>query len=82
VFTIGFVAGTSAAIDLMPIIAKGVTVQGNNTGPVEDLAAAVRAVAAHRITPVVDKAFGIDDAAAAYARLGGGRSFGKVAIIH
>jgi NADPH:quinone reductase-like Zn-dependent oxidoreductase len=82
VFTIGFVAGTSAAIDLMPIIAKGVTVQGNNTGPVEDLADVARAVAAHRITPIIDKAFGINEAAAAYARLGGGQSFGKVAILH
>jgi len=82
VFTIGFVGGTSAAIDLMPIIAKGVTVQGNNTGPVEDLADVARAVATHRITPIIDKEFGINEAAAAYARLGGGQHFGKVAILH
>ena len=83
VFTVGFVTGTAAQIDLLPIIVKALRIVGNNTGSVADLADAVRAIAAHRIVPVIDKVFGIAETAAAYAELGaGGRHFGKIAITH
>ncbi len=56
---------------------------GNSTGSVDDLADAARAIAAHRIVPVIDRTFGIDDTAAAYAELNaGGRHSGKIAIVH
>lgn len=83
VFTVGFIAGTSASIDLMPIIAKALRIAGNSTGSVSDLNEAVRAIAAHRIVPVIDRVFDIGDTAAAYAELSaGGRHFGKLAIAH
>ncbi|KQV85216.1 alcohol dehydrogenase [Massilia sp. Root351] len=83
VFTVGFVAGTVAQVDLLPIIVKALRVVGNNTGSVADLAEAVRAIAAHRIVPVIDRVFDIGDTAAAYAELSaGGRHFGKLAIVH
>jgi NADPH:quinone reductase-like Zn-dependent oxidoreductase len=83
VFTVGFIGGTAASLDLLPIIVKALRIVGNNTGSVDDLADAVRAIAAHRIVPVVDRVFGIDDTAAAYAELAaGGRHFGKLAIAH
>ncbi|TVT80121.1 NAD(P)-dependent alcohol dehydrogenase [Pseudomonas sp. H3(2019)] len=83
VFTVGFVGGTASSIDLLPIIVKALRIVGNNTGSVADLAEAARAVAAHRIVPVIDRVFGIDDTRAAYAELSvGGRHFGKLAIAH
>lgn len=83
VFTIGFVTGTASSIDLLPIIVKGLRIVGNNTGSVADLAEAARAIAAHRIVPVIDRVFGIDDTRAAYAHLSAdGSHFGKLAIAH
>jgi NADPH:quinone reductase-like Zn-dependent oxidoreductase len=83
VFTLGFVTGTLSSIDLLPIIVKALRVVGNNTGSVADLAEAARAIAAHRIVPVIDRVFDIDDTRAAYAELAaGGRHFGKLAIAH
>lgn len=83
VFTVGFVTGTTTQVDLLPIIVKALRIVGNNTGSVADLAEAARAIAAHRIVPVIDSVFGIADAADAYAELGaGGRHFGKIAIVH
>ncbi|SFV04083.1 zinc-dependent alcohol dehydrogenase family protein [Pseudoduganella namucuonensis] len=83
VFTVGFVGGTAASIDLLPMIVKALRVVGNNTGSVADLAEAARAIAAHRIVPVVDRVFDIGETGAAYAELAaGGRHFGKLAIAH
>lgn len=83
VFTVGFLTGTTASIDLLTIITKGLRIVGNSTGSVADLAAATRAIAVHRIVPVIDRVFGIADTAAAYAELhAGGRHFGKLAIVH
>lgn len=83
VFTVGFVGGTAASMDLLPIIVKALRIVGNNTGSVADLADATRAIAAHRIVPVIDRVFDFEDAGAAYAELAaGGRHFGKLAIRH
>jgi len=83
IFTVGFVTGTTAAIDLLPIIVKGLRVVGNNTGSVADLGEAARAISVHCIVPVIDHVFGIEDTQAAYQRLqAGGRHFGKLAIAH
>ena len=83
VFTVGFITGTAASIDLLPIIVKALRIVGNSTGSVADLAEATRAIAAHRIVPVIDRVFGIADTSAAYAELhAGGRHFGKLAIVH
>ncbi|MDA8446938.1 zinc-dependent alcohol dehydrogenase family protein [Paracidovorax valerianellae] len=83
VFTIGFLGGTASSIDLLPIIVKSLRVVGNNTGSVDDLAQAARAIAAHRIVPVIDQTFSMQEVPAAYAALSaGGRHFGKIAIVH
>jgi NADPH:quinone reductase-like Zn-dependent oxidoreductase len=83
VFTVGFLAGSETAFDLFAVIGKAVRIVGNSTGSVADLAEAVRAIAANRIVPVVDRRFGFDETAAAYAELAAGsRHFGKLAIMH
>jgi hypothetical protein len=45
-FVIGFVSGTRAEVDLLPIIVEALNVQGNNTGSVADFRDAARAIAA------------------------------------
>ncbi len=82
VFTIGFVAGTETSLNLFNVIGKAVRIVGNSTGSVVDLGEAMRAIAASRIMPVIDRWFGIDETAAAYAELAAGsRHFGKLAIV-
>ena len=82
VFTVGFVGGTSSSIDLLPIIVKALRVVGNNTGSVADLMDAAKAIAAHRIVPVIDQRFSMAETSAAYVELAaGGRHFGKIAIV-
>ena len=81
VFTIGFLSGAKAGVDLMTIIVKSIRVQGNNTGSAADLAGAVAAIAAGGIEPVVDKVYGVGDVQQAYETLAAGKShFGKLAI--
>ncbi|TAM50538.1 MAG: NAD(P)-dependent alcohol dehydrogenase [Paraburkholderia sp.] len=81
VFVIGFVTGTTAEADLFAIMRKELNVQGNTTGSVADLRDAARAVAASKMTPVIDRTFGIDETPQAYAYLAqGGQHFGKIAI--
>jgi NADPH:quinone reductase-like Zn-dependent oxidoreductase len=82
VFTVGFLSGATTSINLFSIIGKALRVVGNSTGSVADLAEAVRAIEANRIVPVVDRTFGIDEAAAAYRMQADGAHVGKVAIVH
>ncbi len=80
VFIIGFLSGTDVSISVVPLMEKRVHLQGNNTGPVADLADAAVAMTAHKIKPVVDATFSMDQAQAAYRHVAEGGHFGKVAI--
>ena len=80
VFVIGFLQDAQAPLALLPVIGNEVRLQGSNTGPVSDLAAACRAIAAHRIQPVIDRVFPVRDVAAAYAYLGSQAHTGKIAL--
>lgn len=83
VFLVGFLSGTTPKLDLLPIILKALKVVGNNTGSVADLNEAARAMEAHRLFPVIDSTWPIEDTRQAYAHLAsGGRHFGKIAITH
>ena len=80
IFTIGFLGGTTADLDLLPVISKAVRLQGSTTGSVADLRQAVAALAAHGVKPVVDQVFGVTDLADGYAALAAGGHFGKLAV--
>lgn len=83
IFTVGFITGTVSSVDMLPVIVKALRIHGNNTGSVADLAEAVRAIDAHRLVPVIDRVFGLEEAAAAFEMLSvGGQHFGKLAICH
>jgi NADPH:quinone reductase-like Zn-dependent oxidoreductase len=83
VFTVGFLTGVTASIDLFSIIGKALKVVGNNTGSVADLAEAARAITAQGIVPVLDQIFDFGETSLAYSKLAaGGQHFGKIAIVH
>lgn len=79
IFTIGFLGGATAKIDLLKIISRAIRVQGSTTGSVAHLARAVAAIEAHGIEPVIDRTFAVEDIADAYAAAGQG-AFGKIAL--
>lgn len=80
-FVIGFLTGAQPTIDVLPIMEKELKIQGNNTGPVAALKAAMAAIAFHGLVPVVDRSFAMGDVAAAYDHLSAGsKHFGKIAI--
>ncbi|WP_454731738.1 MULTISPECIES: zinc-dependent alcohol dehydrogenase family protein [Cupriavidus] len=80
VAAIGFLGGGATPLDLLSVIFREVSVQGSNGGSVADLAGAVAAMAAHRIEPVIDRTFGLDDLKKAYELMAQGGHFGKIAI--
>jgi NADPH:quinone reductase-like Zn-dependent oxidoreductase len=81
VFAIGFLTGASTSVELMQIIVRSLRVLGNNTGSAVDLAAAVRAIDAARIEPVVDRTYSLRELPSAYAAMAkGGSYFGKLAV--
>ncbi|MBB5059369.1 NADPH:quinone reductase-like Zn-dependent oxidoreductase [Granulicella aggregans] len=62
------------------VMEKRIRLQGNNTGPVADLTDAAKAMTNHKIKPILDTTFAMDQAQAAYAHVAEGGHFGKVAI--
>jgi NADPH:quinone reductase-like Zn-dependent oxidoreductase len=77
---IGFLGGTGGDLDLLPAIFKEIRIQGTNGGSVADLAAAVAAIHAAGIRPVIDRTFGLSDLVQAYNLMSTGGHFGKIAI--
>jgi NADPH:quinone reductase-like Zn-dependent oxidoreductase len=80
VSVIGVLAGARAEI-LLPLVgSRAVRLQGIAVGPRVTLEAMFRAVECHRLKPVIDRVFRLEEAAEAYRHLAAGRHFGKVAI--
>lgn len=77
---IGFLAGTGAPLDLLPIIFKEVRIQGANGGSVADLNAASAVIRSHEIHPVVDRTFAIGELTDAYKLMASGGHFGKITV--
>jgi len=80
VAAIGFLGGGDLTTSLLPVIFKEVRVQGANGGSVAVLTAAVAAMAAHRIEPVIDRTFSLRDLKQAYELMAQGSHFGKIAV--
>jgi NADPH:quinone reductase-like Zn-dependent oxidoreductase len=72
--------GTAQGLDLFRIFMRAVRVQGILVGHRQSFEALCRAVAVHRLQPVVDRVFPFGEAAAAFAHLKSGAHFGKVCI--
>ena len=77
---IGVLAGARSDF-LLPLVgSRNVRVQGIAVGTRESLEAMLRAMARHRMKPVVDTIFPMAEARAAYEHLAAGRHFGKVCL--
>ncbi len=69
-------------MDFMNVFMSQATYRCIGAGSRSDLEDLCRAVTAHRVRPVVDRAFSLDDAKAAWAHFADRRLFGKVVINH
>jgi len=80
VASIGVVAGDAGAPPLFPVFMKAVRLQGVFVGSREQFEAMNRAVALHRLRPVVDEVFAFEEAPGAFERLASGGHVGKVCV--
>jgi NADPH:quinone reductase-like Zn-dependent oxidoreductase len=77
---VGFVAGYEATIPLRQMIGPMIRVQGIAVGSRTRFEQMNRAIETHRIKPVLDREFVLEDAQAAFQHLASGAHFGKVVI--
>jgi NADPH:quinone reductase-like Zn-dependent oxidoreductase len=76
---IGVLAG-GGECNPMPVLMKAVRLQGVFVGSRAMFEAMNRAVALHRMRPVIDRVFPFEEARAAYHHLESGAHFGKVVV--
>ncbi len=77
---VGFVAGMRAEIPLRSIIGPMIRIQGIAVGSRTRFEAMNRAIALHKLRPVVDSTFPLEKTADAFRHLEAGRHFGKIVI--
>jgi NADPH:quinone reductase-like Zn-dependent oxidoreductase len=80
VAVIGVLSGAAAALNIASILMQNVTLQGILVGSKERFERMNRAVAHHRLEPVVDRIFPFAETVEAFAHMAAGRHFGKVCI--
>ena len=73
-------SGGAGEVGLFPVLMKNIRVQGIFVGSVAMFEAMNRAITLHRLRPVVDRVFPIEEAAEALRHLEAGAHFGKVVI--
>lgn len=77
---IGGLSGFASDVPVGALMGLGATVSGIYVGSREDFEQLNAFLAKHRIKPVVDKVFAIEDAPAAFAAMEQGEFFGKIVI--
>jgi len=80
VHLIGVLAGGEASVVLAHIFMQQVRVQGVLVGSKASFESLNRALALHRVKPVVDRTFGFDEMPAAFDHMAAGAHFGKICI--
>ena len=80
IILIGNLTGGKVDFNFIPIFMRHLKIQGILVGHREGAEAMMRAVAQHRMHPVVDQVFDIDDARQAFEALGSGSHFGKICL--
>lgn len=79
---IGVLAGGKMDIPLGPVVTRHVRMQGITVGSREDFINMARAIAQHRLHPVIDRTFTFDEIRLALEHLSSGQHFGKITIKH
>lgn len=77
---IGVLGGKAAPLSVTPILMSSITVQGITVGNRDDFEAMNRAVAAHRLRPVIDRVFKFEETPQALELMQKGGHFGKIVI--
>lgn len=77
---VGFVAGYRAELPIRALIGPMARVRGIAVGSRARFEAMNRAIAQHRLRPVVDSTFPLEKAAEAFKRMQQGRHFGKIVV--
>ena len=77
---IGILAGASAELSVIPILMRGVRVQGILVGHCDGFEAMNGAIAEHRLRPVVDRVFPLEQVREALEHMAGGKHFGKICL--
>ncbi len=77
---IGILGGTATQVDLLRILMKCVRMQGIFVGHRQCFEAMNRAIAFHKIKPVIGRTFKFDESRDAFAYLQSARHFGKIVI--
>jgi NADPH:quinone reductase-like Zn-dependent oxidoreductase len=77
---IGNLAGTRTELLLTHVFMQKIRLNGILVGDRESFEAMNRAIALHRLRPVVDRVFPLEDSRAAFAHLAAGEHFGKIVI--
>ena len=79
---IGVLSGVSSDTNILPVLMKQIRVQGIFVGSRADHAAMARAIAQHKLQPVVDRVFPLAESRQALEHMAGGGHFGKICIEH
>ena len=77
---IGILAGASAELSVIPILMRGVRVQGILVGHRDGFEAMNGAIAEHRLRPVVDRVFPLEQVRDALEHMADGKHFGKICL--
>ena len=79
---IGVLSGGALAAPLGLVVTRQVRLQGITVGSRDMFEAMLRAVAEHKVQPVIDKVFAFEQLKDGLAHLKGGSQFGKICIKH
>jgi NADPH:quinone reductase-like Zn-dependent oxidoreductase len=79
---IGVLSGGTLSAPLGLVVTRQVRLQGITVGHRDGFEAMTRAIAQHRLKPVVDRVFAFEELKEAMAYLKSGAHFGKVCIRH
>lgn len=77
---IGVLSGGAGEVSLFPVLMKNIRLQGVYVGSVAMFEALARAVALHRLRPVIDRVFDLEDTPAALRHMEAGAHFGKIVV--
>ena len=80
VSVIGVLSGLDTRLNLIPVLMQNLRLQGIFVGSREGFEEMNRAIARHRLKPVVDRVFPFPEARAALEHLAEGKHFGKVCL--
>jgi NADPH:quinone reductase-like Zn-dependent oxidoreductase len=77
---IGILGGSSASINLLPILMQNIRIQGILVGSKSAFVSMNEAISHHQMIPIIDKEFSLTEVKDAFLYLKSGKHFGKICI--